>query len=242
MAAKLKNQRSKRVTMAKSNIYMLIDIESTQAAHAYDVAICLVNKGIVIHELSCIIEDFYQEPLFSGGFGYFSRQSLAKRTANYAKMLKDGSRILCSINHANRWIQKAILTYGDRLILTAYNLDFDAGIAQNSGIQLPENIRSFCLWNLSVKLFAHRESYIKFCFKNKHLTGKFNIVTNAEVMSDYLRGYHIREKHSAMEDLQLQEIPILLYCLRQKKGIKAKPYNWRDHTLHIALETLGVTL
>ena len=229
--------------MAKSNIYTMIDVESTMNAHAYDVGIILVNKsGKVLHELACIVENYYNEPLFHNASGFFSKANLYLRTENYRNMLGAGQRVMCSVNHINRFLQKAVLTYGNRLILTAYNLSFDKNICANSGIILPE-VRQFCLWHLAVELFTYRESYIKWAIKNKHLTPKLNIITNCEVMSDWIRGYHIKEPHTAYEDLAVHEIPILVYCLRQKKSIKMiKPYNWRNQQLHIAIERLGVKL
>lgn len=216
--------------MAKKNLYLIIDTETSERRHVIDFAAVICDRyGHILHKCAVLISDFYEkEKLFyNRDSGFFGIKNLEKRNNAYISMLNSGQRVLASVASVNRWLSQAA-----RLnpILTAYNLPFDKNCCDISGIMLPFT-REFCLWQASCGIYAKRKGYINFCLQNRGFSAKCIMLTNAEIMAQYITGNNNPEPHTALEDVIDYELPILTNILKQKKKLSAVKYNWRNYQL-----------
>ena len=228
-----------------SRYILLLDTETSIRGHCIDFA-CIIydtKQKIIVNQCAVLINEFFfTEELFHNQDGFFSKENLANRKAAYKNMLTSGERMLTSIHGINKWLQTAAKTYEGNLSITAYNFIFDKNVCIKSGILLPD-VKSFCLWNLSCKLFASRKGYIKFALKHKLFTAKHTMQTSAEVMFRYISDNpNAAEKHEALDDVISFELPILQAALKQKQSFKCDSYAWRKYQLPLVVEQLGITL
>ena len=229
----------------RKSFYLIVDTETTINRHVFDFGAAIVDrKGKIYQQIAVVVNDFKSEEFFhdKGNTGFFALKNLRERHEKYNQMLENGDRVLASVLAINKWLIQAKELYGDKIHMTAYNINFDINVCHNSGINLSIFPHTFCLWNVSCKFFAKRKAYSKFCIKNKYFTEKLNMKTNAEVMSHYLTGRNLVEPHTALEDVLYFELPILLQCLRQKKSLQADGYSWREYQLPLVVERAGVKL
>lgn len=221
----------------RKKYYLIIDVESTACDHVADFGAAIVDKkGQVFHTAGVLVKEFYdREELFydpKAKEKIWTIKGLAERKSVYKQMLADGRRIIASVAAINRWLEKAKTLYNP--VLTAYNLEFDTRICHNSMINLDFFEDRFCLWHESARVFGTRKGYTNFALQNKHITPKLNIKTNADVMTKYLKDNNdlADEPHTALEDILDYERVILANFMKQKKGIKSIPYDWRNFQLN----------
>lgn len=221
--------------MAQKEFYAIVDTETTKNDHVFDIAIIIVDrKGIIHHKMAVLVNDFINEELFyDNNNGAWSKAIAIKKREEYKNMTNDGRRVIASVNAINRWIDKAIQKYNP--ILTAYNIAFDADKCNKSGIDVTGFKSSFCLWHTAAEMFGNSKNFKAFALENHYFgnrTKNANMVikTNAEVMAHFVTGDNIAEPHTALEDAQFFELPIL-QAIVNKKGWKNKinkPFNWQN--------------
>ena len=224
--------------MAKKEYFCIVDTETTINDRVYDFAAIVCDRnGNIVSKCAVIVSDSAEFELFyDNNNAEWSRQNATKKKADYFKMIESGSRIVASVSAINRWLEKVIGKYNP--VLTAYNISFDFGKCKNTGIDLSGFKSQFCLWHLSCELFAKKKAYKAFAlnnhyFGNRTAKGNMTIKTNAEVMAHYVTGQYAAEPHTALEDAQFFELPILIACLKKrdwKKNI-GKAYSWNDYIL-----------
>lgn len=223
--------------MAKKQFFCVVDTETTIKDTVADFAAVIVDRqGRIFAQCAVLVAGHYGEHElfhFVGEDGsIWGKAGLAKRKANYEKMLETGSRMVASVSAINRWIAKAIDKYSPAL--TAYNLPFDLNKAQNTGIDLLQFSDSFCLWQLSCGNLVPSREYRQFVLEN-HLfnnvtdLGNMTFRTDAEAMASFIAGKMLPdEPHTALEDILGYEIPVLAAILKKKKWReKSVPYDWR---------------
>jgi hypothetical protein len=221
--------------MAKKQYFAIVDSETTVESTVADLGIVICDRaGNIYNRMAVLIKGHFDEKeLFydKTSSELWGVHSLAKRRANYIAMLNDGRRMLASVAAVNNWIAKAVGKYDP--ILTAYNLPFDREKCGNTGIQL-EFRDSFCLWQAAVGNICNSKKFKEFVLQNhgfNSVTEKGNMTfkTNAEIVCGYLNGHFVEEPHTAIEDAEFFELPILKHILKKKDWkSKIKPYNWRD--------------
>jgi hypothetical protein len=221
--------------MAKKEFYAIVDTETTNNDHVFDIAIIIVDrKGVIHKKMAVLLKDFINEELFyDNNNSAWSKANSIKKRAEYEKMIGDGRRVIASVQAVNRWIDKAIAEYNP--MLTAYNLAFDSDKCLKSGIDLTGFSSSFCLWYAATETFGNSKNFKTFALENHYFgnrTKNANMVikTNAEVMAHFVTGENLHEPHTALEDAQFFELPILK-ALVNKKGWKNKlnkPFNWKN--------------
>jgi hypothetical protein len=221
--------------MAKKEFYAIVDTETTINDHVFDIAIIIVDrKGEIHKKMAVLVNDFINENLFyDNKNGAWSKDIAIKKRAEYVRMTNDGRRIIASVNSINRWIDKAIAEYNP--ILTAYNIGFDSDKCQKSGIDLTGFKSRFCLWHTAAEMFGNSKNFKAFALENHYFgnrTKNANMVikTNAEVMAHFVTGNNNHEPHTALEDAQFFELPIL-QAIVNKNGWKNKinkPFNWQN--------------
>jgi hypothetical protein len=223
--------------MAKKQYFMIVDTETTNDNQVFDFAAIIVDKQGNIHN-SCaiIVKDNIEKELFSdpSGRGLWTVSYAQQKKANYYNMLDKGNRMVASVNAINRWLEKVNAKYEP--IMTAYNVAFDQSKCANTGIDLTIFKSSFCLWHLACNVFATKKAYKQFALDNlyfgeKTQHGNMTIKTNAEVMAHYITGRNNHEPHTALEDAQFFELPILVAILKKRnwKDYIGTAYNWRDY-------------
>jgi hypothetical protein len=225
--------------MAKKQFFIIVDTETTANDTVYDFAAIVVDRQGVIHASCAIIIaeskdlDLFFDPTAKG---LWSRQYAIEKKAKYNAMLLSGSRMIASSNAVNRWLEKANAKYAPKL--TAYNLAFDRSKCANTQIDLSIFSQSFCLWYLSCAIYAKSQNYRQFILDNHYIgnrteLGNMTYKTNAEIMAHFVTGQFSEEPHTALEDAQFYELPILTAILK-KKNWKEKigaAYNWRDYQI-----------
>jgi len=224
--------------MAQKQFFLIIDTETTIKDTVADFGAIVVDRKGVIHK-ECSV-------MVAGHFGTFDlfydnsndslwgRRGLEMRTANYMRMLEEGTRQMASVAAINRWLEKVAALYPG-IELTAYNLAFDAGKMANTGIDVSMFPKRFCLWHKAFAMFAHTKKYREFILAN-HLfnppteKGNMSFKTNAEVMASFLAGEMLPpEPHTAIEDAKFYELPILQAIVSKSKWReKSKAFNWRE--------------
>jgi hypothetical protein len=118
--------------------------------------------------------------------------------------------------------------------VTAFNLSFDAKVCANSGIDLGQFHKQFCLWEKAMGTIAHRNNpqFRKFVLENcywgnKTRFGHVVILTKAEVLSHFVTGIKAVEPHTAYEDARFFELPIFKAVIN-KRGNPVK-HNWKNY-------------
>ena len=225
--------------MAKKNFWLIVDTETTADDQVYDFgAVVVDSKGIIQTSCAIIVAENMGKELFFDptAKGLWSRQYAKDKKAKYADMLTAGTRSLASANAVNRWLEKVNAKFST--MTTAYNIAFDRSKCANTNIDLSIFANQFCLWHLAVEIFANTKAYKNFVMQNHYFGnrteyGNMTYKTNAEVMCHFLTGQDVSEPHTALEDAQFFELPVLLACLKKKDWKKkiGVAYNWRNFQL-----------
>jgi hypothetical protein len=219
--------------------YLIVDSETTNADMVYDFgAVVCDRKGNILTSCAVIVAEQMEAELFYDikDNGIWGKKAATERKAKYANMLSQGSRMVASVAAINRWLEKVCGKYNP--MLTAYNIAFDNGKCANTGIDLSMFSKQFCLWHLAATMVCTTKAYKKFALENHYFGnrtkfGNMTIKTNAECVAHYITGNDITEPHTAKEDAQFFEMPILL-SLVNRKGWKKNiglPYNWKSFQL-----------
>lgn len=222
--------------MSKKQFWAILDTETTIADTVADFAVIIVDRDGKIHN-QCAV-------LVAGHYGthelFHDRQAsdiwgtagLERRKAKYAEMLDQGSRMVASVGAINRWINQAIGKYNPTL--TAYNLAFDLGKCQNTGIDVTGFAAKFCLWQAAVGNICQRKAFKSFALENHAFNsvtknGNMTFQTNAEIVAGFLNNGLVREPHTALEDARDFELPILQHILKRRRWQdNIRPYAWQD--------------
>ena len=224
--------------MAKKEYYAIVDTETTNTDKVFDIAIIIVDrKGNIHQQMAVIVSDYVNDDLFyDNNNPIWSNQNAIKKKEEYMAMVNNGQRMIASVNAVNRWIDKAIAKYNP--ILTAYNMAFDAGKCQNSGIDLNGFQNRFCLWHTAVNVFANTRNFKAFVLENHYFGnrtkhGNMVMKTNAEMMAHFITGDNQLEPHTALEDAIYFELPILKAIVNKKnwKTKTEKAFNWKDFVM-----------
>ena len=228
--------------MARKDYFLLIDTETTQDDMVADFGALVVDKkGNIATECAVLVREIFNDkenhPLFftKDADPLWGKAGLPKRYEKYNNMLNGGNRMLASVAAVNRWLDKVKAKYNP--ILTAYNLSFDMGKCINTGIDLAQFDKSFCLWHASFTKWAFTKQYRNFVLAvhafNKP-TELLNMAykTNAETMARFVMDNPLLgdEPHTAYEDAKLYELPILLKLVnstKKDKYMNPTAFDWR---------------
>lgn len=227
--------------MAKRDYFLLVDTETTQTNNVADFGALVVDKkGRIYTECAILVRDIYnnreEHPLFftKDADPLWGASTLPARYDRYNRMLDSGTRMLASVAAINVWLAKVKEKYNP--ILTAYNLSFDVNKCGNTGIDLAQFDKSFCLWYASFNRWAHGKEYRNFAlsvhaFNKPTKLQNMSYKTNAETMARFVLGQPTLEDepHTAYEDAKLYELPILLKLVNSTKKqtyMNPKPFDW----------------
>lgn len=218
--------------------FIVVDTETTMQGTAADFGAAIVNlKGEIVDRIGVMIAgEFDQKELWfdrkAPDSAFWSARSCKTRREAYNLMLRNGSRVMATQNAVNQWLTNAAIKY--RPELTAYNLKFDLEVCEKTGINLNIFPERFCLWHAAAGNLCHKKDYRRFVLEH-HLfnaptdSGNMSYQTNAEAVASWIAGSYDKEPHTALEDVEEWEIPILLKIIKIK-GWREKtiPYNWRN--------------
>lgn len=222
--------------MAKKQFFAIVDTETAKDDSVADLGIVICDRQGNIHASMAVLVRgvFGEKELFynPNETGFWGKAAAKVREQKYNDMLNSGTRMLASVAAINQWIAKAIGKYDPEL--TAYNLAFDRDKAAKTGIDFSGFRNSFCLWHAAVGNICRSKDYRRFVAEN-HLFnapteyGNMTYQTNAEAVAGFLAGEFLEEPHTALEDAQFFELPILAHIVK-KKGWRDKleAYNWRQ--------------
>jgi len=199
--------------------YLIVDTETTQRQTVADFgAVLITRQGEIVERFGAmVLNHFGSLPLFSDvtapDSALWSEQSAKRREKDYYSMLESGERSIASVGLINQWLAGINARYAP--VLTAYQLSFDLGKCRNTRIDLGIFAQSFCLMKAAKREIGTLAEYHEFCAVNDFLTAKKRIPsTTAETMARFIFGADLEdEPHTALEDAQFYEAPILHYLL-----------------------------
>ena len=128
-------------------------------------------------------------------------------------MLDSGERSISSVGLINQWLAGINARYAP--VLTAYNIAFDLGKCRNTRIDLGIFSQSFCLMKAAKRHIGTLAEYHDFCHDNRFLTLALRKPSmTADTMAKFILGVSLEdEPHTALEDAQFYEAPILTKIL-----------------------------
>ena len=202
------------------HFYLIVDTETTRKNTVADFGAVIVSKqGEIVERFgSLVLGHFGKLPLFADptapDSALWSEQSAKRREKDYYSMLDTGERSIASPALINQWLVRVNAQYSP--VLTAYNLAFDLGKCRNTRINLGIFAQSFCLMKAAKRQIGQLAEYHNFCFENDFLTAKLRRPSmTANVMAKFVLGNEELEEepHTALEDAQFYEAPILTKIL-----------------------------
>ena len=199
--------------------YLIVDTETTQRGTVADFGAVLITKqGEIVERFGAmVLNHFGSLPLFSDptapDSALWSEQSAKRREKDYYSMLDTGERSISSVGLINQWLTGINARYAP--VLTAYNIAFDLGKCRNTRIDLGIFAQSFCLMKAAKRQIGTLAEYHDFCNANGLLTAKLrNPSMTADTMAKFIFGTSLEdEPHTALEDAQFYEAPILTKIL-----------------------------
>ena len=201
------------------HFYLIVDTETTQRGTVADFGAVLITKqGEIVERFGAmVLNHFGSLPLFADvtapDSALWSEQSAKRREKNYYSMLESGERSISSVGLINQWLSGINARYAP--VLTAYNLAFDLGKCRNTRIDLGIFAQSFCLMKAAKRQIGTLAEYHNFCIVNDFLTAKLRKPSmTADTMAKFIFGLSLAdEPHTALEDAQFYEAPILTKIL-----------------------------
>ena len=225
--------------MSRRKYWLIIDTETTEESTVADFGALICDRhGKVYSRCAVLVAgEFGEKKLFHNrDAGIWGLAGLKKRTDEYHAMLNDGRRTLASVAAINRWLENVRGHYNPEL--TAYNLPFDVDKTKNTGIGLDVFPERFDLWQAALGCITTTRAYKQHCldhhlFNNRtEPLGNMTYQTKAETVYHYLSGDDTPEPHTAAEDAEQFEKPVLVAVLKTRNfREKMRSYNWRDHQL-----------
>ena len=199
--------------------YLIVDTETTQRGTVADFGAVLITKqGEIVERFGAmVLNHFGSLPLFADATAsdssLWSEQSAKRREKDYYSMLESGERSISSVGLINQWLVGINARYTP--VLTAYNLAFDLGKCRNTRIDLGIFAQSFCLMKAAKRQIGTLAEYHEFCNANDFLTAKLRKPSmTADTMAKFIFGLSLAdEPHTALEDAQFYEAPILTKIL-----------------------------
>ena len=199
--------------------YLAVDTETTKKQTVADFgAVVMTKQGQIVEQFGAMVHGHFGTlPLFSDPSAdpaaFWSEQSAQRRAKNYDDMLESGERSISSVGLINQWLAGINARYAP--VLTAYNIAFDLGKCRNTRINLGIFRRSFCLMKAAKRQIGQLAEYHDFCRTHGFLTAKLKRPSmTAETMSRFIFGADMAdEPHTALEDAQFYEAPILTKIL-----------------------------
>ena len=199
--------------------YLIVDTETTKKQTVADFGAVLITKqGEIVERFGAmVLGHFGKMPLFADptapDSALWSEQSAKRREKDYYSMLDTGERSIASPALINQWLVRVNAQYAP--VLTAYNLSFDLGKCRNTRINLGIFAQSFCLMKAAKRQIGTLAEYHDFCHDNRFLTLALRKPSmTADTMAKFILGVSLEdEPHTALEDAQFYEAPILTKIL-----------------------------
>ena len=201
------------------HFYLIVDTETTKKQTVADFGAVIVTKqGEIVERFGAmVLGHFGKMPLFADATApdsaLWSEQSARRREKDYYSMLDTGERSIASPALINQWLVRVNAQYAP--VLTAYNLAFDLGKCRNTRINLGIFAQSFCLMKAAKRQIGTLAEYHDFCHDNRFLTLALRKPSmTADTMAKFILGVSLEdEPHTALEDAQFYEAPILTKIL-----------------------------
>ena len=201
------------------HFYLIVDTETTKKQTVADFGAVIVTKqGEIVERFGAmVLGHFGKMPLFADATApdsaLWSEQSARRREKDYYSMLDTGERSIASPALINQWLVRVNGQYAP--VLTAYNLAFDLGKCRNTRIDLGIFAQSFCLMKAAKRQIGTLAEYHDFCHDNRFLTLALRKPSmTADTMAKFILGVSLEdEPHTALEDAQFYEAPILTKIL-----------------------------
>ena len=201
------------------HFYLIVDTETTKRNTVADFGAVIVTKqGEIVERFGAmVLGHFGKMPLFADATApdsaLWSEQSARRREKDYYSMLDTGERSIASPALINQWLVRVNAQYAP--VLTAYNLAFDLGKCRNTRIDLGIFGQSFCLMKAAKRQIGALAEYHDFCHDNRFLTLALRKPSmTADTMAKFILGVSLEdEPHTALEDAQFYEAPILTKIL-----------------------------
>jgi len=211
----------------KRRYFLLVDTETTAENTVFDFGYLLVDRqGSIVEKAGYILAETMGSDLFflRDDPKWTAKAAKAKK-ARYREMYRCGLRTLRTVQQVNADLVRIVTEYDP--VMTAYNLDFDLKACAATRIELGFSLM-FDLWAAAAARICTTRNYRKWLLQTHGFTprskhGFMSMKTSAEYVGSYVRGLDRPdvEPHTAVEDLEFFELPILRQLLKARRS-----YGW----------------
>ena len=216
--------------------FLIVDTETCNTIEEplpYDIGYCICDReGNVYLERSFVVADIFCDMQDLMQSAYY-----ANKIPQYWEDIKNGTRLLRTYTTVRRTMLADMKEYKVKKV-GAYNMAFDRR-ALNNLVRycsksffrwyFPFGTEYFCIWHMACQVLMARKTYIDFAEKNGLISGKGNLLTNAECCYRYVKkNLDFAESHTGLEDVKI-ETEILAECFRKHKKMNKKinPACWQ---------------
>ena len=192
--------------------YLIVDTETTYTKDQEDTvadfgAVVVDRNGKIYDQLGALVaEESHKDFHFALG----NKKMIQKK---YQDLVAAGKRTTQSVAQINDWLKMVAEKYNP--VLTAYNIGFDMGKCRNTGINLDQFKKRFCLLKLAKSVIVETPEYQAWAIAEDMLTPTLGKPSaKADAVAKYLDPTLPDEPHTALEDARDYEAMILAYILR----------------------------
>ena len=188
----------------KKHFHLIVDCETTNSNLVADFGAVVVDRGgKVWAEFGALLDD--------SDF-HFALGSKKAVQAKYKQITALGYRCNASVAYINNWLGFIRETFDPTL--TAYNIGFDMGKCRNTGINLDQFKKRFCLLKLAKSVIVETPEYQAWAIAEDMLTPTLGKPSaKADAVAKYLDPTLPDEPHTALEDARDYEALILNHCI-----------------------------
>lgn len=208
----------------RKEMYLVIDTETANSIEQplpYDIGYAVCDRfGHIVLERSFVVAEIFLDHKEMMKSAYF-----AEKIPHYWEDIKNGTREIKSIFNIRKQIKEDMEKYRIKKV-GAYNMAFDKRALNNvirycskSLIRwfFPFGTEFFCIWHLATQTLLQQKTFFKMAEKNDWISEKGNLLTNAEIIYNYINKMSdFKESHTGLEDVRI-EIEIMAHCFKQHK-------------------------
>ena len=191
--------------------YLIVDTETTYTKDQEETvadfgAVVVDRNGKIYDQLGALVaEESHKDFHFALG----NKKMIQKK---YQDLVAAGKRTTQSVAQINDWLKMVAEKYNP--VLTAYNIGFDMGKCRNTGINLDQFKKRFCLLKLAKSVIVETPEYQAWAIAEDMLTPTLGKPSaKADAVAKYLDPTLPDEPHTALEDARDYEAIILHHCI-----------------------------
>ena len=177
-----------------------------------------------------VSRSFVNRDIYIGERELMKSAYYAEKIPNYARDIREGSRVLADIWTIYRTFREDCEKYGCEFVV-AHNARFDYK-AVNGTMRyitksqyryfIPYNLEWWDTLRMAREVVANKPTYIAFCNENGYTQSNGKPRLTAEILYRYITGdKDFIESHTGLEDVEIER-QIFSYCMRQHQKMEKR--------------------